>query len=127
MRWDDDAVDRRIGTLLRTGVLLAAGVVLGSGIWFLFRFGTAVPNYQAFRSEPADLRSVSGIISGAFSRRPRSVIQFGLLVLIATPILRVAFSVVAFALQKDRMYAAITLIVLLVLLGSMSGLVHAPH
>ena len=47
--------------------------------------------------------------------------------LIATPILRVGFSVLAFALQEDRMYASITLLVLVVLLGSLSGLVHPPR
>jgi uncharacterized membrane protein len=127
MRWDDDSVDRRIGTLLRAGVLFAAAVVLAGGIWFLFRSGAVVPNYRAFRGEPAELRSVSAILLGAFSGHPLGVIQFGLLILIATPIIRVGFSVCAFAFQKDRLYAAITLVVLLILLGSMSGLVHAPQ
>jgi uncharacterized membrane protein len=124
MRWDDDNVDRMIGTLLRVGVLLAAAVVMASGIWFLLHFGTAVPDYRVFRSEPAGLRSVTGILLGAARGRPLYVIQFGLLVLIFTPILRVAFSVFAFARQRDRMYAGITLVVLGVLLGSLTGLVH---
>ena len=127
MPWDDDRVDRMIGTLLRAGVLLAAAVVLVSGAWFLFLSGAAVPDYHVFRSEPADLRSVGGILSGALHARPLCVIQFGLLLLIATPIVRVGFSVLAFALQRDRMYAAITLVVLAVLLGSLFGLVHTPH
>lgn len=127
MRWNDDRVDRMIGTLLRAGVLLAAAVVLASGAWFLIHSGTAVPDYHAFRSEPADLRSVGGILGGAWHAQPLCVIQFGLLLLIATPIVRVGFSVFAFALQRDRMYAGITLVVLAVLLGSLLGLVHSPH
>ena len=49
------------------------------------------------------------------------MIQLGLLVLIATPIARVAFSLVAFALQRDRIYVIVTLIVLAVLLYSLTG------
>jgi hypothetical protein len=44
------------------------------------------------------------------------VIQFGLLLLIATPLARVAFSVAAFALQRDRTYVVVTLFVLVVVL-----------
>jgi uncharacterized membrane protein len=73
------------------------------------------------------LRTVSGVFGGAIHGDPRCLIQFGLLVLIATPILRVAFSVFAFALQRDRLYVTITLLVLAVLVGSLSGLVHSPH
>jgi uncharacterized membrane protein len=44
-----------------------------------------------------------------------------LLLLIATPIARVAFAAFAFALEKDYMYVIITLIVLAVLLYSLLG------
>ena len=49
------------------------------------------------------------------------VIQFGLLLLIATPLARVAFSVLAFALQHDRAYVIVTLIVFAVLISSLIG------
>jgi len=101
-------------------------VVLAGGIWFLIRFGTVVPNYHAFHSEPAELRSVTGILTGVWRGEPRGLIQFGLLLLIVTPIMRVAFSVFAFAVQRDRLYVVITLIVLLILLGSLSGLLQPP-
>ena len=51
-----------------------------------------------------------------FPWHSRGLIQFGLLLLIAVPVARVAFSVVAFALQRDRTYVVVTLIVLAVLL-----------
>jgi uncharacterized membrane protein len=51
----------------------------------------------------------------------KGIIQFGLLFLIATPIARVAFSVIAFALQRDRVYVSVTLIVLGLLLYSLVG------
>ena len=51
----------------------------------------------------------------------RGIIQLGLLLLIATPVARVAFSIFGFAEEKDRMYVAFTVIVLLILLYSLIG------
>ncbi len=53
--------------------------------------------------------------------RGQGLIQLGLLLLIATPIARVALSVVGFAIERDRMYVAFTLIVLAILLYSLLG------
>ena len=53
--------------------------------------------------------------------RGRGLIQFGLLLLIATPVARVAFSVAAFAIQRDRLYVVVTLIVLAILTYSLAG------
>ena len=127
MKWDDDHVDQIIGTLLRAGVILAASVVFMGGVWFLLREGGSIPNYRQFRGEPERLRSVTMIVRTAFEGRPRSLIQFGLLLLIATPVVRVAFSVFAFAAQRDRLYIAITLLVLAVLLSSLFGITSPPH
>jgi uncharacterized membrane protein len=61
-------------------------------------------------------------VRDALAMRGRGIIQLGLLLLIATPVARVAISVVAFAVQRDRLYVAITLLVLAILLCSlMSG------
>jgi uncharacterized membrane protein len=49
------------------------------------------------------------------------LIQLGLLLLIATPVARVAFSVAAFAMQRDRLYVVVALIVLAVLMYSLTG------
>jgi uncharacterized membrane protein len=51
--------------------------------------------------------------------RPVGLAQLGLLVLVATPVVRVGASVAAFALEGDRLYAAITLVVLAILLTSL--------
>ena len=127
MKPNDQRVDRIIAIMLRTGVLTAASVVALAGAWYLSRFGTVRPNYRSFHGEPQDLRSVGGICQGVLALDPRSLIQFGLLLLIATPIARVAFSVVAFAVERDRLYLAITALVLLVLLWSLSGMGYAPR
>jgi uncharacterized membrane protein len=117
----DHEMDEIIGALLRYGVLLSASVVLAGGIWYLIQYGTALPGYHVFRGEPEYLRHLRGIVSGIPGFHCRRMIQLGLVLLISTPVARVAFSVVAFLLQRDRTYVAITLIVLAVLLLSLSG------
>lgn len=117
----DEQMDRIISVLLRSGVLISALVVLVGGIFYLIRYGAALPEYGVFRGEPADLRSLSGIVKDVLSFKRRGIIQFGLLLLIATPVARVAFSLLAFALQRDRTYVVVTLIVLAVLLYSLAG------
>ncbi len=121
--WTDDRVERVIGALLRWGVILAAGVVLAGGAMYLVRHGATMPDYRVFSGEPSDLRNVSGIVAGAVSWHSRGLIQFGLLLLILVPVARVAFSVVAFALQRDRIYVVVTLIVLAVLLYGLTRVV----
>ncbi len=110
-----------IGNLLRAGVVLSASLVLLGGTLYLARRGAEVHDYKIFQGEPADLRTLSGILKGALSLNARGIMQLGLLLLIATPVARVAFSVFAFALERDVMYVAITLIVLGVLIFSLSG------
>ena len=120
-QWSDQYVEELIGNLLRVGVTLAAAVVLFGGSVYLARHGRAAPQYRVFMGEPTDLRTVSGIVEDALSFRGRGLIQLGLLLLIATPIARVAFSVVAFAVRRDRLYVVVTLIVLAVLMYSLTG------
>jgi uncharacterized membrane protein len=110
-----------MGNLLRAGVVLAAIVVLVGGIFYLFRYGATSPDYRVFRGEPADLRHVSAILAGAMDLHSRGLIQFGLLVLVATPVARVAFAVFAFARERDRVYLTVSLIVLAVLVYSLVG------
>ena len=119
--WTDRRIELIVGSLLRAGVLLAAAMVILGGVIFLARHGREVPHYHVFLGEPGVLRTVPGILREAASLRGREIIQFGLLLLIATPILRVAFSVVGFALERDHLYVAITLVVLAVLLFSLAG------
>lgn len=118
---NDKSAELAIGNLLRAGVILAAAVVFAGGWLYLSRHGESHPNYRVFRGEPADLRQLSGIIHDTLAWHARGVIQLGLLLLIATPVARVAFSVAAFAYERDWMYVGFTLIVLALLLYSLSG------
>ncbi len=108
-----------IGNLLRLGVITAAALVVLGGFIYLFRRGLALPDYKTFKGEPAELRHVEGIIRYAFAFHGRGLIQLGFLVLIATPIARVIFCLVAFLRQKDRLYAAVSFTVLAVLCYSL--------
>jgi len=119
--WTDRQVETIIGNLLRGGVILAAMVVFSGGVFFLFHYGSQYPDYRIFRGEPTDLHTVRGILSDALSFRSRGLIQLGLLLLIATPVARVAFSMFAFLRQGDRTYTAVTLLVLMILMYSLFG------
>ena len=119
--WTDHRVETMVGNLLRVGVILSALIILAGGVVFLARHGTEPANYRIFRGEPSDLRHVRGIVRTAAGLRGRGIIQLGLLLLIATPIARVAFSLFGFAEEKDRMYMAFTGIVLIILLYSLVG------
>ncbi|HBD10468.1 MAG TPA: DUF1634 domain-containing protein [Syntrophobacteraceae bacterium] len=119
--WTDQQIDDIIGNLLRIGVVLSALVVLFGGIVYLTRHGLALPEYRIFHGEPSDLCDLSGIVKDAWSFQGRGLIQFGLVLLIATPIVRVAFTCVAFALQRDKSYVLVTLIVLVLLTYSLVG------
>jgi uncharacterized membrane protein len=117
----DQKMDAIMGILLRSGVVLAAAIVLVGGILFLMRHKTPVTDYHIFSGEPSDLRTISGIFSDVKAFRARGLIQLGLLVLIATPVARVVFSLFAFIYQKDWKYAVFTAIVLGLLLYSLLG------
>jgi uncharacterized membrane protein len=115
----DATIERMLSVLLRTGVVISGLVVFLGGVYYLARHGDEYADHHTFHGEPSVDRIGGQIIAGAIALRARSVIQLGLLLLIATPIARVAFSLVAFALERDRTYVVITAIVLTVLLYSL--------
>jgi uncharacterized membrane protein len=109
----DERLEQIIGNLLRAGVLLAAAVVLAGGVWYLAAEGTAQPHYRHFEPAATGFRSLGALTP------PLAIVFTGLLLLIATPLARVALTLAVFAIRRDRTYAAITLVVLAVLLYSM--------
>jgi uncharacterized membrane protein len=114
-----------LSQVLRAGVLLSAAIIiLGVGMLFVKHsqssyFSKGLQGLLAYpasaASAPIDA-SISDVLSGLQSADPDAVISLGLLVLIATPIVRVAASVLLFLLQRDYRYVAITTFVLIVLL-----------
>jgi uncharacterized membrane protein len=119
--WTDRRVEQVIGQLLRAGVLLSATVVVAGAILYLTRHGGQPADYRLFRGEPTDLRQLGGIWREAAARSGRGIIQLGLLLLIATPVARVAFSIFGFLEERDWLYVGVTAIVLAVLLYSLTG------
>ena len=117
----DQDIQQLIGQVLRYGVLISGAVAIIGGIWYLFQHGSGIPHYTTFNGEPAGYTSLSGILKGLGQGSATEIIQLGVVILIATPILRIVFSLLAFILEKDRLYVLITLIVLSIILFSMFG------
>jgi uncharacterized membrane protein len=117
--WTDRRVEYVIGNLLRAGVLISALIVLSGAAIYLTHHRNDSADYRVFHGEPTDLRHIRGILKDSVSLHGRGIIQLGLLLLIATPIARVAFSIFGFAQEKDWMYVGFTIIVLMILLYSL--------
>lgn len=101
-----------ISNMLRGGVLLSAAITVMGVVMFYARYSMHVADAHPFP------HSIGTIISGIAQADARSVIVLGLLVLLMTPVLRVAVSIVAFAIEHDWRYVVITAVVLFVLLLS---------
>jgi len=115
-------IETLISVTLRTGVLLSMAVIV-TGVVFTF---VHHPDY--FRSRPAlgELtnaeatfpRTIGEVLRGVAQARGQAIVMAGILLLIATPIARVAISVALFASQRDRLYVAVTATVLVLLVVS---------
>ncbi len=118
----DADIEKIIGLQLRYGVVIASLIVLIGGVLYLVQQGQgAIPPYRTFLGESAGYTSLSQIVKGIGAGQAKGIVQMGVVVLIATPILRIAFSLVGFILEKDRLYIIITAIVLSVMLFSIFG------
>jgi uncharacterized membrane protein len=118
MSGNDQRLEIAMGQMLRIGVTVAALVVLAGGTLYIVQTSGPVPDYSHFHGAPTAYEHVASICSGALRFESKSLIEFGILLLIATPILRVLFGVVGFSLLKDWLYALVSVIVLTVLLLS---------
>jgi uncharacterized membrane protein len=119
--WRDRQLELVLGNLLRWGVLLSAAIVFSGACVYLSRHAHEPADYHIFRGEPSEFRTIPGVIQSVRNGRGRGLIQLGLLLLIATPIARVSFSIVGFSIERDYLYVSFTVIVLLVLLYSFLG------
>lgn len=113
------ALERVIGRVLQGGVLLAAAVVLAGAVLLLVQHGATRADFSVFQSQPEFLRSFGGIAAGALRGDSRAIVQLGLVLLVATPVARVALTLLAFALQRDRIYVVVTSVVLALLVYSL--------
>lgn len=114
--FDDRRMEIIMGRLLQVGVLLASFVMLVGGILYVRGHNDAVPDYRVFTSEPMALRHFGGIVHGVAAGDAAAVIQLAVLLLIATPVARVIFALIAFGIERDKLYVAVSSVVLAVLL-----------
>lgn len=120
---DPDEMNKLVSTLLRVGVLLSSVIIVVGTVLALARFGLA-GTAGFFTYLPDEIPhgtfnvGLSGILGGLGALDPFSVIQLGVIVLLATPVARVLLSVFLFAAERDRLYVYITAAVLMLLLFS---------
>src|ERR1700751_543676 len=119
MRMTDENLEIAIGRMLQTGVLLAAAVVLVGGVMYLIQASGPRHDYSHFQGVAQALRIPSGIWSGVLHGDAQSVIQLGLLILIATPVMRVVLAGIGFLMEHDWLYFWVSAAVLAVLLYSL--------
>ena len=124
--WAERDMELFVGKLLRYGFFLSCGITLLGGIIYLFQnHGVSMEHYkptpdgEPFPGVEHYLRELSTMIPRALAFDGAAIIQLGVCVLIATPILRVTVSVIAFLIEKDYMYVVITLIVLIIIIANM--------
>ncbi len=104
---DDRKMETIVGRMLQAGVLAAGATMLVGGAYYLRLHGGEMPDYRHFH--------------GVTPRRGQRIIQAGVLIMIGTPVLRVAFAAAAFAMERDWMYTTISLIVLGLLIYALFG------
>lgn len=115
-----------VSSLLRFGVLISLALVAIGVILMLATGGTGygggldLPGLLTGEGAPSAAwpHTVGSVLSGTAAARPYALILLGLLLLIATPVLRVIISVFLFMIEHDHLYVLITLFVLGVLLLS---------
>lgn len=115
-RWADIA----ISWVLRGGVLISVAIItIGAVITFAHH-----PDYFRSRPELGVLTAAGAhfpstlteVLSGTLRLRGQAIMMAGLLLLIATPVARVALSIAIFVIERDRLYTVITTAVLMILL-----------
>ena len=123
--WVERDVELYIGKLLRYGVILSCIITIFGGVIYIYQHHglpadySPIPDGQPFPGVDHYLRELTTIIPRMLDFDGAAIVQFGVCVLIATPVIRVAFSAMAFLIEKDYMYVFITLLVLGIILTNM--------
>ena len=117
----DKDIQSLVGNLLRVGVYISMAIVILGGIIYLFDHGSEKIDYAIFDINKVSLKTVAAIFEEVITFKGVAIVQFGLLMLIFTPIARVIMAVVSFFIEKDYLYVLIGLIVLSIIMASLSG------
>jgi uncharacterized membrane protein len=121
---DPNSMNTLLGIVLRSGVVLSGvSIAVGATLFIANHSLDDTASYLTYNSNliphgnfPASLTSIA---SGLASLDPSSIIQLGFLILLATPVARVAMSLFLFAAERDRKFVYLTAAVLAILLFSM--------
>ena len=119
IKFKDKDMQLLLGKVLRAGTIISVSIVFIGGLFYLYRHGHTIADYKTFNGIPNFVQHFGSIIGGVLSLKGQAIIQLGIILLISTPILRVAFSAVGFVLEKDYLYVGISLLVLLIIFVSM--------
>lgn len=126
-----DSMNNVISKVLRYGVLFSAAViVLGAAL--LAARDAFSPSVSLLHYDPNQIPhgpfpvTFSSLTAGLATGSPDAIIELGVLLLLATPVSRVLFSVFLFAAEHNRAYVYITATVLTLLLFSMLVTPYIP-
>lgn len=117
----DKDIQLILGTLLRAGVIISMGIVLVGGVIFLIHNKGVITDYKVFKPELAKFSSISAIFKGVLTLQGDAVVQFGILMLIFTPIARIVFAIFSFLVERDYLYVLIGIIILAIITISLNG------
>jgi uncharacterized membrane protein len=121
-KFKDTNMQMLLALVLRAGVIVSISIVFFGGIIYLYRHGYSTANYKTFIGTPDFIKHTDGIFQSTFDLKGQAIIQLGIILLIATPILRVIFSAIGFVLEKDYLYVFISLLVLFIIfISTLSG------
>lgn len=119
--WKDRDVEIFIGTVLRIGVTISMSVVILGGLIYMYRHGKELSAYSVFKVRSEKYTSMKTTLGGLLGLKGEAVIQLGILLLFATPITRVALSILSFIKERDYLYTVVTFIVLGIIFLSIFG------
>jgi uncharacterized membrane protein len=118
---NDKDIQVILGTLLRAGVIISMSIVLIGGAIFLIHNKRAITDYKVFKPEQSKFSSIVGIFKGLASFKGDAIVQFGILMLIFTPIARIVFAIFSFLIERDYLYVLIGFIILAIITISLNG------
>lgn len=102
-----------VSLFIRIGVIMSGTVIITGMLMFLLSGHSGYPD----DTYPTSIRE---IIMGCLSLKPYGIMLTGLVLLILTPVLRVGVTIIVFLKEKDYIYVAITSIVFIILIISLS-------
>ena len=118
----DTQIQNSLARLMVVGTLIAAGIMLAGLIWYLASHVGLKPGDHVFKGEPKYFENPISMVNRAMDVEEyghrRSFVMIGAVLLLINPVLRVGFAALGFAAQRDKLYTAISLFVLAVLLFS---------